>query len=275
MNYAHQASIGVQRQLAQSMAIESDYIFVGDRGTPEEMNINLSYNPSTGANYPFSDIARRPFPTWGFLRVHGDGLANTHAWQTAFTKRMSNGWQASGTYTLGYNRNRDARPHSGYELVSFPVAPDLGGEYGLAIGDQRHRAVASGIWQLPYALQVSGLYFFGSGERFATTYSNADLRQIGSTTRGQRRLRPDGTIIPRNNFVGKPMHRVDLRLQRRFSLGGRASIDGLLELFNVFNHKNFGSYTTLEVSPRYGQPMQESNISFAPRTLQLGFRLTF
>ena len=46
--------------------------------------------------------------------------------------------------------------------------------------------------------------------------------------------------MPRNNFVGLPLHRVDVRLQRRFNLGP-AKLDGLLEVFNVFNHANFSN----------------------------------
>src|SRR6185312_6951975 len=92
---------------------------------------------------------------------------------------------------------------------AFPVAPDLGGEYGLGgsgsfgAADQRHRAVVNGIWEMPFKLQLSGLYFYGSGQRFATTYGG-DLRDTGGYT---SRLRPNGTIVPRNPFVGPPLHR--------------------------------------------------------------------
>jgi hypothetical protein len=82
-------------------------------------------------------------------------------------------------------------------------------------------------------------------------------------------------MVPRNNLVGDPIHRVDLRLQRRFPLVGSAAIDGMLELFNVFNHANYERYVTTEVSRNYGQPAQSRNVAFAPRTVQLGFRLTF
>ena len=72
-----------------------------------------------------------------------------------------------------------------------------------------------------------------------TTYGG-DLRLTGRTG---GRLRPDGTIVPRNGFVGDPLQRIDVRLQRRFRLGGRASIDGMLEVFNLLNHENFGKLT--------------------------------
>jgi hypothetical protein len=162
--------------------------------------------------------------------------------------------------------------YSGTEKVSFPVAKDLTNEYSLATTDQRHRAVFNGIWQAGYGFQVSGLYFYGSGERYSTNYGG-DRRSVG--TGGTGRLRPDGTIVPRNNFVGLPIHRVDTRLTKRFSLGGRRTIDGLLEVFNLFNHANYGAYTTSESNAQYGKPAANLNIAYQPRMMQLGFRVAF
>ena len=58
--------------------------------------------------------------------------------------------------------------------------------------------------------------------------------------------------------------------------------DGLLEIFNVFNHANYGSYAGTssssaagEVSRNYLQPTQNRNLAYAPRMLQLGFRVAF
>jgi len=55
----------------------------------------------------------------------------------------------------------------------------------------------------------------------------------------------------------------------------RRSADVMLEVFNLFDRANYGSYTLQESSPRYGLPNASSNLAYAPRTLQLGFRLTF
>jgi hypothetical protein len=281
MPYAHQGSIGLQRQLAADLGVEVDYVYSGHRDDPRDLPVNIAYNPETGVNYPFTDLTRKPFPEWGYVSLTVNGYrSNLHSLQTAFTKRFSRGWQASGNYTLSWLR--DAYPFpiqwnstaGEFERVPFPTAPDLGGEYGLAAGDQRHRATVNGIWEAGYGFQVSGLYFFGSGMRWDTRWGT-DLRQIGDRRPNTLRLRPDGTLVPRNNFVGDQIHRVDLRLMRRFPLGGDVQIDGLLEVFNVFNRANFGTYNTQESSSNYGQPSNNENVAYAPRMLQLGFRLVF
>ena len=271
--YSYQTSIGTQRQLGGNTAIEADYVYSANRHEPAMSNINLSYNPATGVNYPFTDVSRRPFPQWGVVNlIRTEGRAESHALQTAFTKRFANRWQASATYTLSGSWSRDDQPLSGFEPVPFTVAADLGGERSLAAGDQRHRAVVSGIWQVGYGFQVGGLYFYGSGERISTSYGT-DLRNTGGT--GTNRLRPDGTIVPRNVFVGMPLHRVDMRVQRQFALGSTATVAGIVELFNVFNHANYGSYTTQETNRQYGLPTQNTNVAYQPRMLQLGVRVAF
>ena len=271
--YSHQASIGMQRQLGATLAVDVDYTFTGGRKEEYTRNQNVAYNPATGANYPVTDVSRLPFPLWGAVSAYfRDGRSNYHGLQTAITRRFSNRWQASGNYALSVTRNASGLPTSGFDVVTFPVAPDLGGEYGPAAGDQRHRAVVNGIVELGYGFQVSGLYFFGSGERYSTSYGG-DLR--GVTVGGENRLRPNGTVAPRNNLVGDPIHRVDMRVQRRFPLGGRAGIDGMLEVFNLFDRANYGAYTTQESSALYGRPSRNTSLAYASRMLQLGFRVSF
>jgi hypothetical protein len=118
------------------------------------------------------------------------------------------------------------------------------------------------------------LYFFGSGTRRTTTYGG-DLRNAGGNSASQQRLRPDGSIVQRNALVGDPIHRVDIRLQKRVGLGGNRSIAGVVDVFNLLNHENYGSYTTQESSANYGRPSFNSNLAYQARMIQLGFRLAF
>ena len=48
-----------------------------------------------------------------------------------------------------------------------------------------------------------------------------------------------------------------------------------LEMFDVFNHSNYGSYVTDESSRAYGQPVQNLAIEYQPRMMQLGVRVAF
>jgi hypothetical protein len=266
--YAYQASIGFQRQLDESSSIQADYVYTGTRNDFYLTNINMSLNPATGANFPFSNVATRPYPTFGTIaEYHTGGYSNYNGLQTAWSKRFNRQWQASATYTL--SRLKDTgTPYAYTPDNSFDPFAD----YAAAVGDQRHRFVFNGIWSLPYAFQLSGLYFFGSGEHFNNTYGG-DLRNTGGWSAG--RLRPDGTIVPRDTLVGEPIHRVDVRASRRFHLVGNVSVEGMLEAFNLFNHANFGSYVTQESNRLYGQPQQATAVEYQPRMLQLGFRVTF
>jgi hypothetical protein len=264
-----QTSIGVQRQLGNTMSFEADYVY--SKGTDEKdvvENINLSYNPATGANFPSSQRALRPFPDWGVVSMNTHlARSSYHALQTAFTKRFNKNWQGSATYTLSGLWNADTQPFSGLTPVPFATAPDLGGEWGLSSDDQRHRAVFNGIWQVGHGFQVSALHFFAAGLRLSSSWG-ADVRQTGAAN--SQRLRPDGTIIPRNSLIAPAQNRTDLRLQQRIRLGGRFSVDGIAEVFNIFNRHNWGIGTVESNTTQYLQ-----HISAQYRTMQLGFRLAF
>jgi Carboxypeptidase regulatory-like domain/TonB dependent receptor len=286
ITHSVQATVGIARQMGNDMALDVDYVYTATRneqqgggGFPVD-NINLTYNPATGAPYPFDDVSHRPFPTWGIVGIDTfNGYSNYHGLQTSFTKRMNRHWQGTLSYTLSGLWSGDPQPLSGLTQVPFPVAKDIGGEYSLAETDQRHRLTFNGIWQVAHGFQVSGVYFYGSGLR-TQAFCGCDARGFGGAA-GFDRLRlddplgPDGSIIPREGFVGQPIHRVDIRLQQSIQLGGGRSIAGFVDVFNVFNRANYGLYDTTETDPTYGQPISSPSLSYAPRTVQLGFRLTF
>ncbi len=179
---------------------------------------------------------------------------------------MSNRWQASATYTLSGLWDADSRPFSGLEPVPFATAPDMGGEWAFSESDQRHRAVFNGIWQVAGGFQVSGLLYHGSGIRDASFYGG-DLRDTGSDF--SMRLRPNGTIVPRNSFMQPAENRVDVRLQQRVPLGGGATVDLMAEAFNLFNRNNF-TLQTEEGRSDFRKPIEGQY-----RTMQFGFRLGF
>ena len=282
MPYARQGSIGVERQVGSDMSVQANYVYTGGRGEEVDTNINLSYDPATGVNYPSSDVARRPFQDWAIVPLGLlEGYSNYKGLETSFNKRFSHHWQAEATYTLS-NFHDGANQPQQYSIVDgvltraaypFTIAPDVYGGSGLAVTDQRHRAVVNGIYSPGLGVQVSGLYFYGSGSRFATKYGS-DVRDVGFGQMATQRLRPNGTLIDRNNFVGLPLHRVDMRVQKSLTFG-RRSISGIVDVFNVFNRANYGSYTLTETSASYGKPSYNSNLAYQARMLQFGCRFAF
>ena len=286
--YSYQASAGVQKQLGSVMAVEADYVYKADRATLVNQDVNLAFNAETGLPFPFTNVARRPFPNWGTVTQRASiGESTYHALQMAFTKRMSDRWQASATYLLSgqwglqnapilpgcqYARTVDA---AGQVRCDVPVTlhPVLAEEWYLT-GDQRHRVTFNGIWEIGRGLQLSGLYFFGDNG-WATPGSGVDTLATGSSSGNSSRLRTNGTLIARNSFDLPSLHRVDMRLQQRIPIAGRMRLDGIVEVFNAFNHANYGTFTVVETNVNYGKPSENLNIAYQPRLVQVGFRLAF
>jgi carboxypeptidase family protein len=275
VNNSWQSSIGFQRQFGTSMEIESDYVYT--RGRNEgwgHLNLNIAFDPTTGVNYPYTDRTKLPYPEFGILAMTLQNARSAyHGVITSFTKRMSHHWQASGTYTLAGFWNAVGAPFMGVPgstpiEVPFTLAQDLKGEWSLAEGDQRHRVVLNGIWQVGRGFQLSGIHYASAGDRTATSYGG-DLRNLGAGSVERQRLRPDGTIVARNAFTQPARNRTNLRIQQKISLPSRVSVDVMAEAFNVFNRPNW-TITTQEQSPQYLKRTAGEN-----RTMQFGFRVTF
>lgn len=88
---------------------------------------------------------------------------------------------------------------------------------------------------------------------FGTAQARRDVRFIGSTS---GRLGSTGALIDRNGFDFPSIHRLDVRLQRRFAVSGRLKIDGIFEMFNVFNRANYARAVRVERSQREVRPAE-------------------
>ena len=93
------------------------------------------------------------------------------------------------------------------------------------------------------------------------------------------RPRVDGAFISRNAGIGPDFLTINLRLSRTFPVRGRASLDAMVEVFNLTNRENVvtlngnfgaGAYPT-NPSSTFGQVTAVSD----PRAVQFGLRLKF
>lgn len=257
---AFQTVIGVQKQLGQSMSVDADLTHARNYDIQSSIDSNLFYDPATGYNKPLATFGR-PRPDYGQLRYRSsDAKTEELKLATSFTRRFRDNWQAGLTYTL--------------MLVGEATTSDnpfcRQCEWGLASDFQRHTFRANGIYQLPFDITVAGAYFYGSGNPYQGTWSWNPFGSGAGT-----RLRPDGSLIPRNNLQGESIHKVDIRATKEIALFGSVKLSGIAELFNVFNHANYGSYTGTENSVNYQKPVQNLATAYTPRSGQLAFKLSF
>jgi hypothetical protein len=154
---------------------------------------------------------------------------------------------------------------TGYDGAS-PQNPfgDLSELWARTSDFQRHTLRVNGIYELPWGLFVSGILRYGSGNYTSIVGGNP----LGAA--GVNRVRPDLTIIPRNTFKLDPVHAFDARISKTIRLGGNLRLEGIAEMFNLFNAASYG-YNTIEGSATYGQRESASR----PRAGQVAVKLTF
>ena len=100
--------------------------------------------------------------------------------------------------------------------------------------------------------QASGLYLFGDNG-WATPTSGVDVLQTGTTQQPGARRRLDdsrATASTCRRCTGSTC------ACSSASFRPPVAVDGIVEVFNVFNHANYGAFMTNESSSRYGQPTE-------------------
>jgi len=138
---------------------------------------------------------------------------------------------------------------------------------------------------------VSGAYFYGSGNYYADTVSGDPYGKPGTNrlNLGAPIAIPaslldrwdgpaviaTGMIAPRDALEGTPLHKVDVRLQEELKPAGKLRVQLIGEVFNVFNHDNYGSFVTLVNNASFGQPRQSLGNAYVPRSGQLGIRVSY
>jgi hypothetical protein len=298
--YTWQSSIGFQKQLDDVTSVDVDLTHYNEYRASRSYDPNLFYNPLTG--YSANPSLGVPNPAYGQIIYYtSNGRADQTEVSTSATRRFKKSFQAGVTYTLMLAMHDD-----GSLGISSPGANNqfnyLAGEYATSTDFQRNTVRAWLIYQLPWGFNVSVSDFYGSGARYAATIATTPYGKPGSnrlnllptgaqaptivipadvTGRWDGPLViPSGTVIPRDALEGLPLYKTDLRLTKEVPIG-RLKGTLIAEVYNVFNHANYGSYnTTLSptnaaVNAVFGQPVQNTANAYIPREGQLAFRLSF
>ena len=289
--YAHHLSAGMQRELPGRMALAADVIYV--RGFKQLST--LDYNPlvpSLGANRRPSDVNGVAGTSASVLQYTSFGETWYRGVTVTASRRFIDRHQLLINYTLSKAEDNgtdfqsefiaqdSGRGRNPNDLNGLPLGFDPDSEKGASVQDQRHRLVASGIYMLPKDVELSSIVTVGSGRPY-NILAGVDLNgdgDGGATDRARSTLADIATSVRRNAGTLPAQAAVDIRLARRFRVG-RASIDGIFEVFNLFNRSSYtavnnvfgtGSYPA-SPAPTFGQFTQAA----PPRQVQLAVKLGF
>jgi hypothetical protein len=304
-----QATLGFQKQIGPIFGFDADLLYNKGSHLGFDREVNQQYGPVTGfpknINFPTANANPRPNRQYASIRFFESTLESEYmSLATSVTRRLSGRWQASGTYTLMfYNRDHGTNGFGYLATGNNPFCQYC--EWGTSTAYQQHTVRLNGIYRAPWDISLSGIYSFGSGNRSGTTYLNQVVSPVQTATGffGANRFvtgpaftvpdevtYPDGTThsnydrlvsgtptsyttgeqVPRNAFRGRPVHNLDVRLEKTVRISNLRLI-GMVEVFNVFNATNWSAYNTAMNLATFGRP----SMAYRPRTGQLAFRITY
>ena len=295
-----QSILGFQKQLGEAMAVDADLTHWKAYNQGRQRDPNLFFDPATGYNRNPA-TAGRPDPKFGQIQwLESNGEGDYLALATSFTRRYRNNFQANLAYTYMFYMN-DNTTNFQYQ-GNNPFDPDA--EWARSTEFQRHTLRFNGIYRLPWDISLAGAYLYGSGNYYQTTVAlnpfghtgttrlnsgaaalpipesvvtspvNSELVPVRDRFDGPDSIAP-GQIAPRNALRGLPLHKVDLRFTKDVNLPGGMKLTGIAEVFNLFNHANYGAYNAQINSPTFGQPRQNALNAYLPRVWQFAGKMTF
>jgi hypothetical protein len=277
--WADTVSVGASRQLGADMAINADFVHTKSN----------AFNASVQINTPLNGV--RPRPEWGRInQVQSIGWQKYRALLMRLEKRFSNRYQYTVSYTLQKVEDNSFGATSTGTITDF-YHPEYDAGYGNA--DRRHAVVASGAYLLPRDVTLGMVWTLRSSAPFSAR-AGVDLNADGANTdyvpgthKGQgnrdldiglvnawRATRGFGPIDPAQ-ISKNDYNRVDARVSKAFTLGGRRRLEGIFQIFNLFGRDNLGgigsSFQTNALSDAFGQLPTAQNRQQAEIAVRLIF----
>lgn len=257
-------------------------------------NSSVSVDTSLFSNQPFEASRAASVTT----RVN-EGSTDYDALQISVDKRFTRGFQFKGSYTLSKSVGNTSG--NGTPTATFQLLDDLrlNLNQGPTDFDRRHNFVFSGLYQIPRTrgLIVSTVIRALSGTPFTIFDSRVDTDQNGilfdplpAGSFASTRAFPNGESLAfdfenqggRNGARSPGFFSADLRLAYKYNFTERIRGGFTFEIFNLTNRTNYvdtsgdflGTITngnSVSGNSNFLVPLGAST----PRTLQLGFRVSF
>ena len=325
--YVQKFSIGIQKSIGENYVLSSDYVHTLGLHESRVQVINPrirhicdpAFPGSTpnssdcvrGANSRLLDRAfvNAGFPANRIEQINMIGTTNRSlfdSWTTQLRGRIGRRTVFSLSYVLADSRAWGGQPVASYSGNGIAIDPRLQfneEEFGPTRIDERHRVVFSGVFDLPWGVQVSPIMQLASSRPYSLN-SGIDLDGDGLATvdrlcegtdpravvqaivngqpvpasaraLGCRQLEVNsqrkGFIVDSNGNIEERSGRyfnVDLRASKEVAVGERLRFKGYVDFYNLFNTENLSFASRLGLSPAssslFAQPVSLYGPGFGP-----------
>jgi len=300
--YLQSWNLNLQREVLPGLAAMAGYF--GSSGTHLILrrNINQPINgvrPNAALSQSSSILPGTPLGN--ITQVESSGNSSYNALWISVTKRLANGLQMNASFN--WSKSIDYNSLSTQGIV-VQDSYNLRGDRGLSDFDARHRFVVSAIYDMPFRgnrlsrnWQLAVVLQAQSGNPVNIVTSNSAFNGVSGT------LRPNVTgpikiignvdrwfdtslftaisgfgNLGRNVIIGPGFNNTDFSIAKNTNLWDRVRLQFRAEVFDLFNHANFGQPGNVVGTPGFGRitstrfPTGESGSS---RQMQLGIKLLF
>jgi hypothetical protein len=302
MPYQMQTNAGWSHQLTSDTVISADYVNSLGRDLNYRLQLNMILPNSTLRQIssvlptPLSPNSASDRPAVSL------GQSTYNALIIGLKRRLSKGVDFTIGYTLSSGTSNignasDELNTSNVQNAQDPVNGPL--QIGPNVTtDARHRVNITAVIQLPYGFSVAPFYIFRSALPI-NLVDGRDLNKDGNAfdipaeayavdsfdpATGKTTFKDIGPCTSINCGRGMAQQQLNVRFSKVFHLGGRANVEAIGEVFNLFNSINPSGFRARVIVPTTGlpdpallQPTTYSGDAQRPeqRVGQIGFRFTF
>jgi hypothetical protein len=235
-------SIGSEYEIVRGLFAGADYVHQHwtDLDRSVDLNAPTPFDrtaPGQTRSVAAANATRPIVPVNGGVRsvnvLMNLGVADYDGLQTQISYRGSSKMHAALSYTLSKATNTTEPDGNGIGPNDANIARLGEQERGLSVVDQRHRAVISFSYELPFNLTAGTVTQLASGRPFNAT---TGIDNNGDSANNDRPV-IDGKVIRKSTFRGTGTQDVSLFLEGRLKLQQRTVLLRV-EGFNLFNHGN-------------------------------------
>jgi hypothetical protein len=266
------ASVSYETEVVKDLAVSLKYNYADTKHLTRFINGN---DPLLGSPWSTGLGADGKNGIGTLWVVQSSAHSTYNGFTLGVTKRLSNNFQFQGTYTLSWDKSNDDNERDPFTL-RYAKITNLDAEWGYSDRDQRHRVGLWALWNAPLGLQLNGSFQYRSAQPQSLTATGAVANSPQDRCSA---VNPDGSCTANSVVTERNLGRKDnqyaslnLRLSRPFSAGA-ATIEPMVEVFNLFNRTNLLNPGTTNLIFNFDGTVQ-AGLGEA-RQVQFGLRVAF